>query len=544
VKSKENGMALHLNDTALRDREAWEKAGIELPCFDREKMIQATEKAPEWVHFGAGNIFRIFPLALQQTLLEKGIEKTGVIMVAGRDGGIVEQVFKPCDNLTLAVTLKASGEIQKKVIAAAASSLWMGSPEDFEKLKAVFRAPSLKMASFTITEKAYNLKNGKGGLDADAAGDCAAGPSGGGPKTYIARSAALLYERWKAGGLPITLVSMDNCSRNGDKLFAAIETFAEGWTRSGKADAGFAAYIRDRSKVSFPWTMIDKITPGPDQGVKAMLEKDGFADTGIYAKTTPTAPFVNAEEPQYLVIEDSFPAGRPRLEETGVLFTSRETVGKVEKMKVSTCLNPLHTALAIFGCLLGYTRISEEMKNPGLVKLVEGIGYTEGLPAVTDPGVISPERFIAQVINVRFPNPFMPDTPQRIASDTSQKIPVRYGETIKAYLGDSALDIKNLKFIPLVLAAWLRYLLGVNDEGKPFTPSPDPRLADLQPRLSGIKLGQKGPFHEALSPILSDKAIFAVDLYEAGLGGKVEALFGELVSGPGAVATALEKYTG
>jgi fructuronate reductase len=321
-----------------------------------------------------------------------------------------------------------------------------------------------------------------------------------------------------------------------------VGAIARAWLQRGLVDAGFRAYLKDESKIAFPWTMIDKITPGPDQGVKAMLEKDGFADTGIYAKTTPTAPFVNAEEPQYLVIEDSFPAGRPRLEETGVLFTSRDTVGKVEKMKVSTCLNPLHTALAIFGCILGYTRISEEMKNPGLVRLVEGIGYTEGLPAVTDPGIISPEKFIAEVINVRFPNPFMPDTPQRIASDTSQKIPVRYGETIKAYLGNSALDIKSLKLIPLVLAAWLRYLMGINDEGKPFTPSPDPRLADLQPRLSGITLGQKGPFHNALGPILSDKAIFAVDLYEAGLGEKVEALFGELVSGPGAAAAALKKY--
>jgi fructuronate reductase len=85
--------------------------------------------------------------------------------------------------------------------------------------------------------------------------------------------------------------------------------------------------------------------------------------------------------------------------------------------------------------------------------------------------------------------------------------------------------------------------MGINDEGKPFTPSPDPRMADLAPRLSDIKLGQKGPFHSALQPILSDKAIFAVDLYQAGLGEKVETLFEELVSGPGAVAAALEKYT-
>ena len=540
---------MHLNDRELKKRAQWEAAGIELPCFDREAMIQAVQTNPEWVHFGAGNIFRIFPAALQQTLLEASVEKTGIIMVAGRDGGIIEKVFRPCDNLTLGVTLKASGEIQKKVIASIADSRWMGNAEDFSFLKRVFRSPSLKMASLTITEKGYNIKDGKGELLPDAAADFTAGPgtSSAGPQNYMGKIAALLYDRYlagKAGGkaLPLALVSMDNCSHNGDRLFASVEAFALAWTKKGSAEKEFLDYIRNRSVVSFPLSMIDKITPGPDQGVKAMLEKTGFEDTELYNKTTPTAPFVNAEEPQYLVIEDVFPAGRPALEKTGVLFTDRATVDKVEKMKVCTCLNPLHTALAIFGCLLGYTRISEEMKNPDLVKLVEQIGYVEGLPVVVDPGIISPKKFIDEVIKVRFPNPFMPDTPQRIASDSSQKIPIRFGETIKAYMADNKLKTSQLKFIPLVLAAWVRYLLGINDEGQPFTVSPDPLYASLAPGLGTIKLGQTGPFHSALEPILSDSKIFAVNLYEANLGEKVESYFEELVAGPGAVAKTLQKY--
>jgi fructuronate reductase len=536
---------VRLNDRELINRAFWEAAGIELPRFDRAAMIQATKAAPEWVHFGAGNIFRIFPAALQQSLLEAGIEKTGVIVVAGRDGGIVEKVFRPCDNLTLGVTLKASGEIQKKVIASAAASLWMGRAEDFETLKGIFRAPSLKMASLTITEKGYNTRDGGGELLPGAAADCSAGP--GEPQSYMGKIAALILERYHAGksggkALPLALVSMDNCSHNGDRLFAAVETFAAAWSEKGLAEKGFLDYIRDRNAVSFPLSMIDKITPGPDQGVRAMLEKTGFEDTEIYSKTTPTAPFVNAEEPQYLVIEDSFPAGRPALEKAGVLFTGRAVVDKVEKMKVCTCLNPLHTALAVFGCLLGYTRISEEMKNPDLVKLVERIGYDEGLPVVVDPGIISPKRFIDEVIRVRFPNPFMPDTPQRIASDSSQKIPVRFGETIKAYMASNTLKTENLRFIPLTLAAWLRYLLGLDDEGRPFTVSPDPLYGDLSRALAGISLGQTGPFHAALAPVISDRAIFAVNLYEAGLGEKVESCFAELISSPGAVARTLRKY--
>ena len=62
-----------------------------------------------------------------------------------------------------------------------------------------------------------------------------------------------------------------------------------------------------------------------------------------------------------------------------------------------------------------------------LAKLVEGIGYAEGLPVVVNPGILDPGEFIDTVLKIRIPNPFMPDTPQRIATDTSQKLAIRYG---------------------------------------------------------------------------------------------------------------------
>ena len=211
-------------------------------------------------------------------------------------------------------------------------------------------------------------------------------------------------------------------------------------------------------------------------------------------------------------------------------------------MKVCTCLNPLHTALAVYGCLLGYRHIWQEMQDDDLRNLVNTIGYKEGLPVVTDPGIIQPKNFIDTVLNVRIPNPFMPDTPQRIASDTSQKLPIRFGETIKAYLASAELDVNNLKLIPLVFAGWLRYLMAVDDEGNSFAPSPDPLLADVQPYVATCRLGE-APDAEALRPLLSNAKIFGVDLYEAGLAEKVCAYFKELTAGKGAVRATLHKYT-
>ena len=225
------------------------------------------------------------------------------------------------------------------------------------------------------------------------------------------------------------------------------------------------------------------------------------------------------------------------------IFTTRETVDKVEKMKVCTCLNPLHTALAVFGCLMGYTLISEEMKNPSLKKLVEQIGYTEGLPVVVNPGILDPKEFLDTVLNVRIPNPFMPDTPQRIATDTSQKLAIRFGETIKAYAADPKLNVRDLKFIPLVFAGWLRYLMGVDDNGKAFTLSSDPRLQELTAIVSGISLGASTDVEAVLDNVLSDASIWGVDLKALGMDTIVCRYFQELIAGPGAVAVVLSKYT-
>ena len=133
---------------------------------------------------------------------------------------------------------------------------------------------------------------------------------------------------------------------------------------------------------------------------------------------------------------------------------------------------------------------------------------------------------------------------QRIATDTSQKLSIRFGETIKAYEKSETLDVKDLKLIPLVLAGWCRYLMGIDDDGNKFELSPDPMLDTVCPYVADIKLGDTGSFHEQLQPILSDERIFGLDLYKAGLAELVENYFAELVKGKGAIRETLRKYVG
>ena len=534
---------MKLNKAGLQDRAQWEEKGYKLPQYDHDKMVAATKENPFWIHFGAGNLFRAFHARAVEDMLNAGTLDRGIIAVEGFDYEIVEKRYLPHDNFGIVATLKADGTIKKTVVGAVAEAIPLDSQREqyFGRLKEIFEKDSLQMATFTITEKGYSLVNGKGEQLPAITADFEAGPEK--PNSYLGKVASLLYTRYKAGSKPMAMVSTDNCSHNGNKLYAAMLAFAKAWAENGKAEAGFVDYL-DSDKVSFTWSMIDKITPRPDASVEAMLTADGVEDLApvVTSMNTYVALFVNAEETEYLVIEDDFPNGRPELEKGGLMFTDRETVDKVERMKVCTCLNPLHTCLAIFGCVLGYEKISEEMKDEQLKKLVETVGYVEGLPVVVNPGVLDPKEFIDTVLNVRVPNPFMPDTPQRIATDTSQKLAIRFGETIKAYAASEELDVADLKLIPLVFAGWLRYLMAIDDNGNKFELSPDPLLETVCPVVADVKLGEEVNVEEILKPVLGNKAIFGVDLYEVGMADKVCGCLREIIAGVGAVREALKKY--
>ena len=513
------------------DAALWESKGYELPKFDIKAVREKTRREPTWVHFGGGNIFRAFPAAILNDALNTGKYDRGVIVAETFDFEVIDKAYKPYDNLSLCVSLCSDGTIGKKVIASVTEALKADYADaDWSRLVEIFRQPSLQMISFTITEKGYTWN------DADLA-------RGLQPLFAMGKVCALLYERWQAGGQPLTVQSMDNCSHNGDRVRAGVMAYAERWLTDGLVPQQFVDYLKDETKITFPWSMIDKITPRPHEKVKELLAADGFEDND-YIETerhTFTAPFVNAEEVQYLVIEDNYTNGRPPLDLGGALYTTRETVDKVETMKVTTCLNPLHTAMSIYGCMLGYTLISAEMQDEDLRPFVQKLGYIEAMPVVVDPGVLNPYEFIGAVINRRLPNPFMPDAPQRIAMDTSQKLPIRFGETIKKYLA-RGLDMQNLVLIPLTLAGYARYLKGIKDDGTPFEPSPDPMLAELQAIVAPLEVGREEQDYSCLRQLYSRKDVFGVDLYEAGLGEQIEGMVRELYAGNGAVRRTLHKY--
>ena len=92
------------------------------------------------------------------------------------------------------------------------------------------------------------------------------------------------------------------------------------------------------------------------------------------------------------------------------------------------------------------------------------------------------------------------------------------------------------------MAGYARYLKGVDDAGKPFTPSPDPLLEELQNIVSPLEIGREHQDFGCLRKLFSRKDVFGLDLYEAGLGEQIEGMVKELYAGKGAVRTTLHRY--
>ena len=529
----------------IKKQEEWKQAGIELPGYDVEAVSAKAKEAPGWVHFGIGNIFRVFIGGIADELLETGVLDRGITCVETFDYDVVDKIYDPYDNLGLNVILHGDGTREYKVLGALAEAVKAQSSNEkqWNRLKEIFANPSLQIVSFTITEKGYALHKVDGTGFPFVEADIKNGPdqANGGMSVLV----AMLYERFKAGKYPIALVSMDNCSQNGAKLRESVLTMAKEWEKQGFFTEEFVNYVSDEKVVAFPWTMIDKITPRPSEQIAEDLEKLGVESMQpvITRKKTYIAPFVNAEKPQYLVIEDNFPNGRPELEKgMGVYMADRETVNLSERMKVTVCLNPVHSATGPLGVVLGYDLFAKMLNtNADMMSMARMIAYDEGLPVVADPGILSPQAFVDELFEERFPNEYLGDTNLRLAVDVSQMVGIRFGETVKAYVEKYG-DASRLTAIPLGIAGWLRYMLAVDDEGNAYTLAQDPMNEELQEQLKDIAIGQPDSLKDQLKPILSNERLFFIDLYKAGLGEKIENMFREMITGIGAVRAAIHKY--
>jgi len=300
-----------------------------------------------------------------------------------------------------------------------------------EPVMAALARPATRIVSLTVTEKAYADRTEDGVAD------------------ILARA---LHARRGAGHDPFTVLSCDNLPHNGAAARKAVLQAAH------RIDAGLATWIDERG--AFPSTMVDRITPAGDADLPAEVARaTGFADH---------APVVTEPFSQW-VVEDDFACGRPAWQDAGVLMVA--DVVPFERMKLRM-LNGAHSMLAYAGFLSGHTYVRDAMASPELARLVA----RHVAAAARTLGPLDGIDFAAYAEDLlrRFRNPQIAHETRQIAVDGSQKMPQRiFDPAIDAL--DRGHDTEPFAF---ATAAWLRYLGGRHDDGRPYALC-DPREDDF-----------------------------------------------------------------
>jgi fructuronate reductase/mannitol 2-dehydrogenase len=417
---------------------------LTVPTYDRSALT------PSVVHFSVGGFHRAHQLLYFDELAEQRISSDwGVIGVGLRHRGMKE-ALAPQDYLYTVVERSPDGE-RARVVGVMVD--YHFAPDDPAVVLATLADPRTRVVTLTITDVGYRLDPRTGEFDADDPDLRADLSDPARPRTVFGFLAEGLDRRRRAGLPPFTVVSCDNMHRNGDATRAAVVGFAR------QRDEVLARWIAD--EVAFPSSMVDRITPHTPPGERARVAGRYGVDDNWPVITEPFSQWI---------IEDRFGNGRPPLDLVGVRFV--DDVGDYELMK-TRLLNASHCALGYLGSLAGYTRIDELMAEPLFREYVVRLMDDEVTPLLPEPAGIDLTEYKRTLLQ-RFANPAIADTLARLCRRGSTKMPHHLLPSLREALAQD----RPHRLLTLALAAWLRYLRGTDDAGRPIAVE-DPHAATL-----------------------------------------------------------------
>ncbi|MFB9949382.1 mannitol dehydrogenase family protein [Rhizobium puerariae] len=421
-------MTVKLSLASLKDA----AATAAVPAYDPKRLTAGI------VHFGVGNFHRAHQAIYLDDLFNTGSGQDWAIIGAGvlPSDAAMREKLKAQDFLTTVV----EQDNNRTAARVTAPMIDIIVPGEKAALIEKLADPAIRIVSMTITEGGYFI---------DAAGhfnpshpaivEDAANP--GNPKTVFGLILAGLRLRRERNIPPFTIMSCDNIPGNGH----VTENTVVGLARL--SDPDFAGWVNQN--VAFPNSMVDRITPATGQREIDILKQDfGIEDNWP----------VFCEEFKQWVMEDRFPAGRPRLEEVGVQFVS--DVAPYELMKIRI-LNGGHATIAYPAALLDIHFVHEAMEHPLIRAFLAKLEKDEIIPIVPPvPGINLNDYFA--LIERRFLNPKIGDTIPRLAQDGSNRQP----KFILPSTRDRLTQGKDIVGLSLVSALWCRYFAGTSDSGR------------------------------------------------------------------------------
>ncbi|SBT42439.1 mannitol dehydrogenase family protein [Micromonospora auratinigra] len=409
------------------------------------------------VHLGLGAFHRAHQAVHTEAAVGAAGGDWGIIGIAPRSTAVVDALAGQ-DHLFSVTTLAAEGAATRVVGALAGVRHAASDPQAVVRLLA---DPAIRVVTLTVTEKAYQLDPVTGTLrtDPELIADLTTDRA---PRTVPGLLLRGLLARAAADAGPVALVSCDNLPANGRRLRGLI---GQVLARARVPD-GPAGWID--AHVGFPGTMVDRIVPA---ATAATL------DTARRALGVRDLAAVAAEPYSQWVIEDDFPAGRPAWERAGATLTG--DAGPWERLKLRT-LNGVHSATAYLGALAGAETVAETLALPGLDAVLRRLVAEDVAPSFTPPSGVSVPAYGEQVL-ARFANPAIRHRTLQIAMDGSQKLPQRILHTIV----DLRAAGRSAHWAALVVAAWLRFVRGHADDGRPL-PLDDPLADRLRTALTAV----------------------------------------------------------
>lgn len=395
------------------------------------------------VHLGVGAFHRAHQAVYVDDLMRAGEALdwgiTGVGVMPGDDELAAAMNSQDC--LYTQLLKHPDGHLEARTIGSIVGHLY--APDDPEAVLGLLAAPSTRLVTMTVTEGGYHVHPVTRELhatDADLAHDLRATDEA--PRSAFGYLVQALARRRDAGTPAFDVVSCDNIQGNGSVARRMLVAFAR------LRDPELADWID--AEVSFPSSMVDRITPVTTDADRALLaEEFGIEDA---------CPVVCEPFTQW-VLEDELD-DRPPLEDAGVQVVP--DVAPYELMKLRL-LNASHQALCYLGRLAGYQYAHEVCQDQLFVDFLLGYMADEGTPTLPPVAGVDLELYRHQLVE-RFANPGIRDTLARLCAESSDRIPQWLIPVVRERLEADG-DVRRSA---LVVASWARYAEGADEEGQPI----------------------------------------------------------------------------
>ena len=406
------------------------------PTYAREAL------RPGILHIGVGNFHRAHQAVYLDELFNTGRDLDWAVIGAGLRpyDETMRRALEPQDWLTTVVELHPAGPSAR---VTGAMIDFVAVREDARAVVDALDDPAMRIVCLSVTEGGYCMEPATNRFNPEHPEILRDAAHLDAPKGVFGVLVAALKRRRERGTAPFTVMSSDNIPENGRAAKEAVVGLAD------LIDPGLADFVRE--KVAFPNSMVDRITPATGDAHRILLaERFGVEDNWP----------VFCEPFRQWVLEDSFPAGRPALEEVGVIFTPEVPAYELMKLRI---LNGGHAAIAYPAGLLGIHFVHDAMADPLIRAYLDRLATEEiipHVPAVTGVDLGDYYRLVAR----RFANPGIGDTIPRLCLDGSNRQPKfilpATRDRLKAGGGVAGLSLE--------VALWCRYCAATTDAGAPI----------------------------------------------------------------------------